>query len=83
MFKTLSDIKKATQVGTYWLTIWKDGTKKERKIIHKQSNAIKFENGSWLYWDTAGHYDILENGFICYWTEEKSPENEIMRYYIL
>jgi hypothetical protein len=34
-----------------------------RKPIKVQTNAIKFEGGSWLQYDKASNYDFRETGF--------------------
>ena len=44
-----------------------------------QSNAIQFENDSWLYWEKSSRYEFFEGGFSVYWDDEK--QNKIMDYY--
>lgn len=80
MFRTLSDIKKAMTTGSIWRATWKNGTTKVRSIVKKQTNAVVFEGESWLFWEKAAKYKIFDNGFTCYWSEEQTPENEIMTY---
>lgn len=50
-----------------------------RAIKKVQSNAIQFENGSWLYWEKSSRYKFFEGGFSVYWDDEK--QNKIMDYY--
>lgn len=52
-----------------------------RAIIKKQSNAIQFENESWLYWEKASRYSFFEGGFSVFWDDEK--QNKIMDYYFV
>lgn len=46
--------------------------KAPRKIIKTQTNAIQFEGGSWLYFDTPAAYsEHTKNGFIVWqWIED-------------
>lgn len=50
-----------------------------RAIKKKQSNAIQFENESWLFWEKASRYSFFEGGFSVYWDDEK--KNKIMDYF--
>lgn len=81
----LSQLKKALTVGTklkikYATPVPKlDGT--TRAIKKVQSNAIQFENGSWLYWEKASRYEFFEGGFSVFWDEER--KNKIMDYFFV
>ena len=59
MIKTLADFKRLP-VGTKIVTL--RGIPKYqgivREIIHKQSNAIKFEGDSWLYYPTSKEFRV-------------------------
>lgn len=66
--KTFSDIKRSLTEGTIVTMIRHDYypngplINKPRKIEKKQSNAIMFEGGSWLYFDKpASHF--IPHGF--------------------
>lgn len=50
-----------------------------RAIKKKQSNAIQFENESWLFWEKASRYSFFEGGFSVYWDDAK--QNKIMDYF--
>ena len=69
MFKTLSDIKKAAKVGAKMKTVWpyddfwKCSLEKKRTIKAVQSNAIKFDDDSWLFWPPASEVKIFDDGF--------------------
>lgn len=75
MIKTLADFKRLP-VGTMIYT--RKGIPKYdgsiRKIVHKQSNAIKFEGGSWLYYPTSKEFRVDGNVIII---ESKTATGEI------
>lgn len=61
----LAQLKKFLSVGRV-LTLHMDGHKMDgvpRKIEISQSNAVKFEGGSWLYYSKAGDYSFTPEGF--------------------
>ena len=65
---TLADFKRL-DVGTVLELVQADGMPEHkylnvpRKIEHKQSNAIRFEGGSWLYYPKANEFSF-ENDLI-------------------
>ena len=87
--ENLSQLKKALNVGTALKIEYanadafarKNLNGLTRKIIKKQSNAIQFENGSWLFWEKASRYSFFDGGFSVYWDDEK--QNKIMDYYFV
>lgn len=87
--ENLSQLKKALNVGTALKIEYANANAFQRanlngltrKIIKKQSNAIQFENGSWLFWEKASRYSFFDGGFSVYWDDEK--QNKIMDYYFV
>ena len=87
--ENLSQLKKALNVGVALKIEYanadafarKNLNGLTRKIIKKQSNAIQFENGSWLYFEKASRYSFFDGGFSVYWDDEK--QNKIMDYYFV
>lgn len=69
MFKTLSDIKKAAKkevkIKTIWPydNFWKCSLEKTRTITAAQSNGIKFNDDSWLFWPRASEVKVFNDGF--------------------
>ncbi len=69
---TLAELKRALQTGVSLTLVnaqgWNGMPHKylniPRKIEKVQTNAIKFEGGSWLEFEKAGAYTFTENGFI-------------------
>ena len=49
----------------------------QRKIDKVQSNAIRFEGGSWLYFPLASESQEIENGFIVWDTYEGVAINQL------
>ena len=80
MFKTLQDIKNAMDKDSRWLTIWPDGFWKLRKVKKTQSNAVQFDDDSWLFWENAKNRKVLKNGLVCFWDDEKT---KVIMSYIL
>ena len=78
--KTFSDIKKQLVEGATLKLVrhdWLTPSSKiqiglERKIIKRQSNAIQFEGGSWLYFPKASDVAINDNGFSIVLSIEKA-----------
>lgn len=78
--QTLADFKRLPINTTLTLTHaidwdgsdWKNHPKlnKARKIEHVQSNAIRFEGGSWLMYPKATEFTIKDNQIII--SDEKS-----------
>lgn len=66
--KNLSELKKLEEGQQLTLVNSYDKPHKnigiKRKIIKKQTNAIKFEGGSWLYFPKASKFRGTERGFI-------------------
>ena len=83
--KTFSDIKKQLVEGASlklvrhdWLTTnSKIAIGSIRKIIKRQSNAVQFEGGSWLYFPKASDVAPTENGFSIVLSIEKT---QFMQY---
>lgn len=48
-----------------------------RKIDKVQSNAIRFEGGSWLYFPLASQSQEIENGFIVWEIYEGVAINQL------
>jgi len=69
MINNLSQLKKYFENGGAIKMTWNNygSTGKligvVRKPIKVQTNAVKFEGGSWLQYDKAGNYDFRETGF--------------------
>lgn len=89
MIKNLSQLKNQLKVGDSLRIEYENANAFQRatlngttrKIIKKQSNAIQFENGSWLFWQKASRYSFFNGGFSVYWDDEK--QNKIMDYYFV
>lgn len=80
MNKTFTDIKKQLVEGAKLKLIRHDWLRPNskisigstRKIIKRQSNAIQFEGGSWLYFPKSSNVAIQENGFAIVLSIEKA-----------
>lgn len=81
----LSQLKKAIKIGTKLKVVYNDSACKlngsVRAIDKVQSNAIRFENGSWLYWEKSSRYEFFDGGFSVFWDDER--KNKIMDYYFV
>lgn len=84
--QTLADFKRLP-VGTILELVQADGmpTHKnlniKRKIELKQTNAIRFVGGSWLYYPTAKEFSI-KHGLIVV-TTAKGKKEEFSLYYMI
>lgn len=53
-----------------------------RKIEVKQTNSIKFEGGSWLYFPKSFEFESWDNGFII-WSSKNTPYEIKLKYEVL
>jgi hypothetical protein len=83
--KTFADIKRKLVEGNSITMIrhdWYPNNDKiglERKVIKKQSNAVQFEGGSWLYLDKPAkdYIPTSENTFLARLVDDKFIEYRI------
>ena len=81
--ENLNQFKKYLQVGTKLKSKYTAGQKGsngeviERVVTKKQTNAIKFDNGSWLYLESAKDFNFTDNKI-----ELLSGDEVVAEYYI-
>jgi hypothetical protein len=94
MIENLAQLKKYFQNGGAIKMTWNQFDSKGklidviRKPIKVQTNAIKFEGGSWLQYDKASNYDFRETGFDVFEftdfnSETNRHESEVKRIKII
>ncbi len=60
--KNLAELKKYLQVGVELTSKYSNSNEViKRTIIKKQSNAVQFDNGSWMQLDSAKRFNFTED----------------------